>query len=127
VPRYLAVVERAYRGTLEEQCAHILMANLAFTRLGAPTDLLLRGNAVLYAVKDQARPHLDIGAVHVDTLPHFGSSVKTLLDEGVNVYACDAGCERLRLDRDRLIDGVRPVDLEHVARLFAAHDAVWFW
>lgn len=127
MPRYLAVVERAYRGTLEEQCAHILMANLAFTRLGAPTDLLLRGNAVLYAVKDQARPHLDIGSVHVDTLPHFESAVKALLDGGVIVYACDAGCRRLRLERDRLIDGVHPVDLAGVARLFASHDAVWFW
>jgi len=127
VARYLAIVERAYRGTLEEQCAHILMANLAFTRLGAPTDLLLRGNAVLYAVKDQAPAHLDIGPLSVDTLPHYESAVKALIDEGGAVYACAEDCRRLGLEMERLIGSVRRVDLDGVARLIASHDAVWFW
>src|SRR5262249_4066142 len=125
--RCLAIVERAYRGTIEEQYGHIVAAAVAFCRVGCPTDLLLRGNAVLYARRDQPRMTLTLGDVTVDTLPHFESALAALAREGASVYAARDDCRRLAVDLDRLVAGVIHVDAAAIAALVADHRLTWYW
>jgi hypothetical protein len=125
--RYLAIVERAFRGAVEEQYGHILAATLGFCKMGAPTDLLLRGNAVLYALRLGAHPRLQIGSEAVDTLPDYESALRRLIDGGAAAYVLADDCRRLRLEADRLVPGVREVARGDLASLVAAHDVVWYW
>jgi hypothetical protein len=126
-PRYLAIVERAYRGAVEEQYAHIIAATIAFGRIGCATDLLLRGNAVLYAIRGQPEVRLTIGATRVEHLPRYDSAIGALLQQGASVHVYETDCQRLGIDPERLISGVAVADLGAVARLIDSHDAVWHW
>jgi intracellular sulfur oxidation DsrE/DsrF family protein len=125
--RILAIAERAYRGTVEEQYANILWLSHVLRRLRGEIDVLLLGNAVRYALQDQPRTQLVIGSRLIDTLPHYETEVRTLLDAGVSVYVSAADCDRCGIDRDRLIPAVVAVNPPDVARLFAEHARVWHW
>lgn len=125
--RVLAIVERAYRGAIEEQYANILWLSHVLRRLRGEIDVLLRSNAVRYALQDQPRTRLVIGMQVIETLPHYETEVRNLLDAGVSIYVSAADCDRFQIDRERLIAGVVAVDVPCVARLFAEHTHVWHW
>jgi intracellular sulfur oxidation DsrE/DsrF family protein len=125
--RVLAIVERAYRGTIEEQYGNILWLSHILRRLRGEIDVLLRGGAVRYALQNQPRTHLVIGSQSVDTLPHYETELRNLLDSGVSVYVSAADCDRCRVDQNRLIPAVVAVDSPGVAKLFAEHAHVWHW
>jgi hypothetical protein len=125
--RILAIVERAYRGTVEEQYANILWLSHVLRRLRGEVTLLLRGNAVRYALQLQPRTHLKIGDEVLDALPHYETEVRSLLDAGVSVYVSAADCDRCLIDRRRLIAAVTAVDSPGLAQLLAEHAHVWHW
>lgn len=125
--RVLAIVERAYRGAIEEQYANVLWLSHVLRRLRGDIDVLLRGNAVRYALRDQPHTQLTIGGRAVDTLPHYETEIRNLLQAGVLIYVSGADCDRFRVDRARLIPDVVELDPPAVARLFAGHAHVWHW
>ncbi len=127
MPRTLAIVERAYRGTLEEQYAHILWICWSLRKFGGEIDVLLRGNAVLYARRDQDRPELAIGEVAIPGLPDYLESVEGLLKDGSAVFAAGGDLDRLHLEPGQLHPGVHPVEASELADLFSAYDMIWYW
>jgi len=125
--RALAIVERAYRGALEEQYANILWLAHVLRRLRGEIDVLLRGDAVRYAVQEQPRSCLKIGCLFIDTLPHYETEIRNLLTAGVKVYASAKDCDRLHLGHGRLIPAVIPLDTLGVAQLFEEYAHIWHW
>lgn len=116
--RYLAVVERGYRGAVETQFADVLYLVRELNRQLGGLDLSLRGLAATYAVT-AAPPDPVVG---VDTLPDPRASLRTLLAEGVTVSVADADLEALGLPGDvPLLPGV----VRGAAR-WSDYRAVWF-
>jgi sulfur transfer complex TusBCD TusB component (DsrH family) len=122
----LAIVEKAFRGSLEEQYGHIVWLSEIMRAMGAEHNLLLRGDAVLFAVAGQSRLSLCLGDVMVTHLPHYESSVRALKAAGASIYAYQPDLKRLGI-MDRLIPEVKPVDDKDVAALCEVHQHVWYW
>ncbi|MEE1784240.1 hypothetical protein PUR71_15230 [Streptomyces sp. SP17BM10] len=102
--RVLAVVERGYRGALDQQFFDGLhLVTEPHGRLGG-LDVLLRGSAAGYAL-DAAPPPLRIGNRTVDTLTNPRQGLRTLLGAGVRVLVEEPDIAALRSPLP-LVDGV---------------------
>ena len=125
--RNLAIIERAGRGTIEEQYADILWLCRVLMRMRLPTTVLLRGNAVYYALRKSEPVTLDIAGQQIPAVWQQDRSVAELLHEGVPVYASDEDCRRLAIRAQDLVPGVVRTDLAGIAQLCNAHDRIWYW
>lgn len=124
--RYLAIIERGYRGSVETQFADALYLVRELNRQLGGIDLVLRGLAVTYAVA--APPSvLRLADRSVDTLPDPRASLCTLISEGVGVCVEGADLNTLGLTKeDGLLPGVRYTPWEETALQWADYAQVWF-
>ncbi|MFI9629736.1 hypothetical protein [Streptomyces sp. NPDC052042] len=124
----LVMVERAYRGAVESQFADVLYIVRELNRQLGGVHLAFRGQAVTYAVEAPGHePVLTLGSRTIDTLPDPRRSVRTLLDEGVSVWAEQADVDRLGASLpDRLIPGVRTLRPGELAASWPTYTQVWF-
>jgi len=123
--RVLAVLERAYRGAVEEQYAHVLWLLWSLRRMGGTIAVLLRGNATLYARRDQQWPGLTVGGLAIPG-PEYESSLGGLLADGGAVYVVESDLRGLRLQAGELGNGVETVSQADLPHLFSAYDTVWY-
>lgn len=123
----LTIIERAYRGSLEEQYGHILWLTRIMKAMGAPTALLLKGDTVNFAIRGQPRLALRIGDMNVAGLSHHESGVAALLEAGVPLYVWHPDMERLHLAADALLPGVSVLREAALPALIHQFDCVWYW
>lgn len=123
----LNIIETAYRATLEEQDDTIVWLTHAMKGAGAELDVLLRGNAVNYAVKDQDASGLTFGSASQTQPPRIAQDLAGLLAKGVTVYIVADDVAERGLDRASLVEGLAPIPRAEIARLLARYDQVWHW
>ena len=123
----LAILERAYRGSLEEQYGHIVWLSRVMKRMGATHGLLLKGDCVLFARRGQPRISLDLGGVTLEDISDLESGVAALIDEQVPVYAWRSDLCRLGLTTVDLVGGVTPVDHQDMPAIIHRFDSIWYW
>ncbi|HKP94818.1 MAG TPA: DsrE family protein [Fibrobacteria bacterium] len=123
----LAIIEKAFRGAVEEQYGHIVWLSRVVRKMGGRTSLLLKGDTVLFAVRGQPRQSLPIGEDVLEGLPHYETTLERMAAEGVPLFAFAPDLRRLGIAADRLMPGVAPVELDRLASLCGESDAVWFW
>ncbi|RAM48969.1 MAG: hypothetical protein C6Y22_24955 [Hapalosiphonaceae cyanobacterium JJU2] len=125
--RSLAIVERAYRGAIEEQYAHVLWVVHCLRRVPEEIDLMLRTPATLYACQNQPHTQLQIGRITLDTLPRYESTIENLLSDGVKVYVVKDDCNRLQIKVSQLMQGVCALEHEQLPQIFEEYDHIWYW
>ena len=126
--RTLLIVERAYRGAVEEQFADVLYFVRGLHRQCDGVELALRGAAAGYAVQTDRRPALRIAGRPLDTLPDPRRSVQQLLDDGVAVWAEEPDLLALGATAPaRLIPGVRCLAEHELASRWPSYARVWFF
>jgi len=125
--RALHVVESAYRATLEEQDDTIVWLTQAMRGAGAAVDVLLRGNAVNYAVRGQDAHGLEFGDWKQTEPPRLEHDLARLIAKGASVYALGEDLEQRGLDSAALLEGVRPLPLPMLPGLLAGYERVWHW
>jgi sulfur relay (sulfurtransferase) DsrF/TusC family protein len=125
--RVLQIIESAYRCTIEEQDDPAVWITHAMTGAGAEFGVLLRGNAVNYALTGQEAAGLQFGRIKQSQPPRIDHEVSKLVDKGINVYAIqEDGMER-GIDPDQYVPGIQAISREEIPRLFDGYDQVWHW
>ncbi|MER3452809.1 MAG: hypothetical protein C4344_03850 [Acidimicrobiia bacterium] len=125
--RILGIVETAYRATLEEQDDTVLWLNHMLKNSGLDVTLLLRANAVNYAVRGQDASGLRFGDIEVVHPPRIDHDLEALAERGVPLYYVREDAHERGIPEGRMIDGVKPVSRAELPALLEGFDQVWHW
>ena len=127
MPKILNIVETAYRGTLEEQDDTVLWLSHMLKNAGADISILLRANAVNYAVRGQDASGLCFGEIVMTHPPEIDKDVEKIIQKGVTVYLVKEDAEERGLSDTDLISGVQKVTRGQLPELIDQPDQVWHW
>jgi hypothetical protein len=125
--KILHIVECGYRATLEEQDDPVLWLTQVIKGAGAPVDLLLRGNAVNYALRGQAVEGFAVGTWRQTHPPHLERDLAALLAKGVRVHALAEDLAERGIADEALVGGVQPLDRQALTALLREYERVWHW
>jgi sulfur relay (sulfurtransferase) DsrF/TusC family protein len=126
--KVLNIVDTAYRATLEEQDDTIVWITAAMrTNANAPVDLLLRGNAVNYAVKAQDASGLSFGDQRQTQPPQLAKDLEKLREKGAKIFLVREALRERGIEDDELTGGLEFVARDALAKLFEEYDQVWHW
>jgi hypothetical protein len=121
-----AIIERAYRGSLDEQFAGVLfLVRGMLAQLGPSLTIVLRALSVAYAVP-RADGGLRICDMEVDALPDQAADLSVLLDQGAEVLVVREDCNRLGIDQRRLMPGVGLIAMADIPALLEETEKIWF-
>jgi len=127
MPKILNIVETAYRATIEEQDDTVLWLSHMLKNAGADISILLRANAVNYAVKGQDASGLCFGEARMTHPPEIDKDVEKMIDKGVPVYVVEEDAKDHGLSDGELIRGIKKVSRPDLPELIDQHDLVWHW
>jgi sulfur relay (sulfurtransferase) DsrF/TusC family protein len=125
--KVLNIVEAAYRGTLEEQDDTIVWICHAMKGANADIDVLLRGNAVNYAVTAQDASGLSFGSAQQTQPPQLANDLVKLKGKGAKIYVIEDALRERGIELNELIGGVDFVSRAGLAKLFGDYEQVWHW
>jgi sulfur transfer complex TusBCD TusB component (DsrH family) len=126
--RTLNIVESAYRAVMEEQDDTILWLLAAMQAAGAEHSVVLRGNAVNYAVAGQGAPALSIGLWKQSHAPSMANDVIDLIEKRkipVRVIAEDLAIRGI--DRGELVPGVELLSASQLPKLMEEYEIISHW
>ena len=122
--RTLQIITCAYRATAEEQDDTVVWITHAMRGAGGELDVLLRANAVSYAVTGQDAEGLSFGDWQQTQPPCLPRDINGLIDKGVSVYVADEDASDRGISDAKLLDGVRRVGRSELAALVLDYDRI---
>ena len=124
----LNIIESAYRAVIEEQDDTIMWVLAAMQGAGAEHTVVLRGNAVNYAVAGQGAPGLSVGQWKQTQAPKMDRDVLDLIEKRkIPVYIVEEDLSERGIDRKELVPGVKFLARAALPGLFAEHALVSHW
>src|SRR5436190_7284281 len=121
----LNIVESAYRAVMEEQDDTILWLLAAMQAAGAEHTILLRGNAVNYAVAGQGAPALVVGEWKQTQAPKMDRDVTDLIERRkMPVYVVREDLAERGISPGELIGGIELLSRASIPGLCAEHALV---
>lgn len=124
----LNIVESAYRAVIEEQDDTILWLLAAMRGAGAEHTVVLRGNAVNYAVAGQGAPGLMIGGWTQTQAPRMDNDVIDLIKKHkIPVFVIEEDLVARGIERGELIPGVELLSSKMLPRHMAEYELVSHW
>ncbi len=124
----LNIVESAYRAVMEEQDDTILWLLAAMQGAGAEHTVVLRGNAVNYAVAGQGVPGFTIGEWKQTQAPKMDRDVLDLIEKRkIPVYVVTEDLADRGIERGELVAGVQLLSRTALPELFAGYALVAHW
>lgn len=123
----LAIIERAYRGAAEEQYGHVIWYMQMHRKIRDLVDVLLRGNAIFYALREQKAQSLTIGGMDLSCLHFYESSIRDLINDGAEVYVYANDMKIFGVQSDQLVPGVRELDMNGVVTAMNNHMYIYHY
>src|SRR5438309_11834526 len=107
--KYLSIIDSAYRATIEEQDDTAVWFTHAMKNGGADVSILLRGDAVNYAVSGQDAKGLRFGARTVKG-PDMVRDIQAVIAKKIPLYAVADDLVERGITDSRQITGGEPAD-----------------
>ena len=124
----LNIVESAYRAVMEEQDDTILWLLAAMQAAGAEHTVVLRGNAVNYAVAGQGAPGLSIGGWKQTMAPRMDNDVLDLIEKRkIPVFVIEEDLAMRGIEPGELVAGVELMSSAMVPKRMAEYEIVTHW
>ena len=124
----LNIVESAYRAVMEEQDDTILWLVAAMQAAGGAHTVVLRGNAVNYAIAGQGAPGLEVGEWKQTQAPKMDHDVADLIDNrNIPVYVVAEDLAERGIEQGELVPGVQLLARQALPALFADYEIVSHW
>jgi sulfur relay (sulfurtransferase) DsrF/TusC family protein len=124
----LNIVESAYRAVMEEQDDTILWLLAAMQGAGAEHTVVLRGNAVNYAVAGQGAPGLTIGAWKQTLAPRMDKDLVDLVEKRkIPVFVIAEDLAVRGIERKELVPGIELLSSQILPKRMAEYDIVLHW
>lgn len=125
--KILCVVETPYRGTLEEQDDAVLWLTHALKNAGSEMGVLLRGNAVNYAVVAQDPAGVVIGKLPIEHPVYPHQDLLKMKKAGIPVHVVREDLGERGIPVESLVKDFELVSRSQLPDLFAQYDQVWHW
>ncbi|HYR76432.1 MAG TPA: hypothetical protein VEM96_11385 [Pyrinomonadaceae bacterium] len=124
----LNIVESAYRAVMEEQDDTILWLLAAMQGAGAEHTVVLRGNAVNYAVTGQGVAGLRVGEWKQTQAPKMDRDVLDLIEKRkIPVYVVAEDLADRGIEHSELVPGVQLLPRTALPGLFNEYALVSHW
>ena len=124
----LNIIESAYRAVMEEQDDTILWLLAAMQSAGAEHTVVLRGNAVNYAVAGQGAPGLAIGGWKQTQAPRMDNDVIDLIERRkIPVFVIEEDLAARGIERGELVPGVQLLSSKMLPKRMAGYEIVTHW
>src|SRR5262249_25785752 len=94
---------------------------------GADQGVVLRANAVNYAVKAQGVPPLAFGARQQKHGPRLAESVTSLIGKGVEVHVVSDDLVERGQQGEELVSDLKMIRKADLPKLCVGYDQVWHW
>jgi sulfur relay (sulfurtransferase) DsrF/TusC family protein len=125
--KILCVLETPYRGTQEEQDDAVLWLTHALNNAGGDMGILLRGNAVNYAVATQDPSGIVIGKLSIDHPCNPHKDLHKMHGAGISVHVVREDVDMRGISFQSLIKDFKLVSTRELPNLFSQYDQVWHW
>lgn len=125
--KILCVVETPYRGTQEEQDDAVLWFTHALKSAGSEMGVLLRGNAVNYAVAQQDPTGVVIGKLPIEHPPYPNKDLLKMKGAGIPVRVVREDAEERGISAESLVKNFELISRSELPGLFSQYDQVWHW
>jgi sulfur relay (sulfurtransferase) DsrF/TusC family protein len=124
----LNIVESAYRAVMEEQDDTILWLLAAMQGAGAEHSVVLRGNAVNYAVAGQGAPGLTIGGWKQTQAPRMDRDVIDLVaTRKIPVFVIEEDLVARGIERSELIPEIELLSSRMLPKRMADYELILHW
>jgi hypothetical protein len=124
----LNIVESAYRAVMEEQDDTILWLLAAMQGAGSEHTVVLRANAVNYAVAGQGVSGLTVGEWKQTQAPKMDRDVADLIEKRkMPVFVVEEDLAERGIERTELIAGARLIARAALPLMCAEHAVVHLW
>ena len=124
----LNIVDSAYRAVMEEQDDTVLWLLAAMQAAGAEHTVVLRGNAVNYAVSGQGAPGLSVGSWKQTQAPHIDRDVTDLVEKRkIPVCVVEEDMIARGIEGNELVPGVKLVSRAALPAMCAEYEVVSLW
>jgi sulfur relay (sulfurtransferase) DsrF/TusC family protein len=123
----LQIIESAYRCTIEEQDDPAVWVTHAMKNADADLGVLLRGNAVNYAVRGQDASGLAFGDMSHAHPPSIDMEINRFLEKDIPVYLVMEDAENRGIEETEFLPGIESVSRRDLPLIFEAYDQVWHW
>ncbi len=123
----LQIIESAYRCTIEEQDDPAIWIAHAMNKARAELGVLLQGNAVNYAIREQDASGLTFGDISHSHPPAINQEISRFIDNSITVYMIKEDADLRGISDSELIPGLEIISRDELPTIFSKYDQIWHW